>query len=74
MPIVPPRFGHYLYGVIQSGLTCAVATGTAVAARWSGTESLLDWLGAWIIAWIIMLPVVLLAAPVIRSIVARLTT
>jgi hypothetical protein len=74
MPVVPPRFGHYLYGVIQSGLTCAVATATVVAARWNGTESLLDWLGAWIVAWIIMLPVVLLAAPLIRAIVARLTT
>jgi len=74
MPLIPARFGHHLYGVIQSGLTCAVATGTAVAARWNGTESLLDWLGAWIVAWIIILPVVLLAAPLIRATVARLTT
>ena len=63
--------GHYLFGVIQSGLTCLVAAGIAsypVDARFFE-----HWLTAWLLSWTAMLPVVVLAAPFIRSLVHRLT-
>jgi hypothetical protein len=70
---IPRRHGHFVFGVIQSGLTCLVAAGIASYPD-SGTAGFLEhWLVAWLISWLTMLPVVLLAAPVIRAFVDRLT-
>ena len=70
---IPRRHAHFVYGVIQSGLTCAIAAGIASLPLMARGTFLQDWLRAWIIAWVTMLPVVLLAAPIIRRITQRLT-
>jgi hypothetical protein len=70
---IPRRDSHFVYGVIQSGLTCAVAAAIASAPFMSVGTFVSNWLRSWAIAWIIMLPIVLLAAPVIRNLTSALT-
>jgi hypothetical protein len=69
---IPKRHGHLVFGLIQSGITCAVA---AAVASWplmqEGTFTI-HWVRAWAISWVTMLPVVIVATPIIRVIVDRL--
>ncbi len=71
---LPSRYSHFVYGVIQAGLTCAIAA--AIASIPFAEEGLFfqQWLRSWSISWLTMLPVVLLAAPFIRRMVERMTT
>jgi hypothetical protein len=69
---VPRRYAHFLFGIIQSGLTCFIASGIASLPLIAEGEFLKSWLVAWLIAWATMLPVVILAAPMIRRIVESL--
>jgi hypothetical protein len=71
---IPRRFGHYVFGVIQSGLTCAIAAAIASAPMWGSGAFVEHWLRSWALAWVVMLPVVLFAAPLIRSLTNLLTT
>lgn len=73
MPKIPARYSHFLFGAIQSALTCAVATGITIAPRWQEVPLPSYWLKSWLIAWLVMLPIVLIAAPGIRWSTARLT-
>jgi hypothetical protein len=57
---IPRRFSHFVFGIIQSGLTCAVAA--AVASHPFLTQ------GSFV-----MLPVVVFAAPIIRKLTYVLT-
>ncbi len=70
---IPRRFSHYVFGVIQSGLTSMIASAIASIPAFASGRFLLNWLGSWLIAWALMLPVVILAAPAIRSLVLVLT-
>ena len=70
---IPRRHGHFVYGIIQSGLTCAVAAGIACFPFSAEGTFTRHWLQSWILAWIMMLPVVLLAAPAIRILTHLLT-
>ncbi|WGD55656.1 DUF2798 domain-containing protein [Bradyrhizobium sp. CB1650] len=70
---IPRRFSHFVFGIIQSGLTSLIA---AAIASFPAAEAMLfvqHWLLSWLIAWVTMLPIVLLAAPAIRSFSLRLT-
>ena len=69
---IPRRHGHYVFGVIQSGLTCLVAAGIATL-QVSDAQFVAHWLLAWLYSWATMLPVVLVAAPFIRALVRQLT-
>src|SRR6516164_589351 len=70
---IPRRYTHFVFGVIQSGLTCLIAAGVASLPSLATGKFLQNWLSSWLIAWITMLPVVLLAAPAIRSLANVLT-
>ena len=70
---IPKRYGHFLFGFIQSGLTCAVAAAIASAPLFGQGMFVTHWLKSWIIAWILMTPFVLLAAPLIDRAVTALT-
>ena len=70
---IPRRYTHFVFGVIQSGLTCLIAAGIASLPSLGGGNFLQNWLLSWLIAWITMLPVVLLAAPAIRLLALALT-
>ncbi len=71
--LIPKHYGHYLYGFIQSGFTCAVATAIATMPFMGDAAFVSQWLKSWLIAWAIMTPFVLVAAPLIHRIVAALT-
>lgn len=70
---IPRRHGHFVFGVIQSGLTCLIAAGIASSSEAETARFVEHWLASWLISWLTMLPVVLLAAPVIRMFVNRVT-
>ena len=70
---IPRRFSHFVFGVTQSGLTCAVAAAIASYPFFSEGAFLRHWLQSWAFAWILMLPVVIFAAPLIRNFVHFLT-
>jgi len=70
---IPRRYTHFVFAVIQSGLTCLIAAGIASLPSLATGKFLRNWLASWLIAWVTMLPVVLLAAPAIRSLALALT-
>src|SRR5271165_5674758 len=70
---IPRRHSHYIYAVIQSGLTTAIAAAVASVPFLEGRSFLVHWLSSWMVAWVMMMPIVLLAAPVIRSLTYLLT-
>jgi FtsH-binding integral membrane protein len=70
---IPRRYSHFVYGVLQSGLTCAIATGIANIPFVATGSFASHWLQSFFVAWITMLPVVLFAAPAIRNLTHILT-
>lgn len=74
MARIPHRYAPLIFGVIQSGLTTAIATAIATLQTTTfGLRFLLYWIWAWGLAWIAMLPIVVLAAPLIQRSVRALT-
>lgn len=70
---IPRRYSHYVFAVLQSGLTTLIAAGVASLPVVAPGAYLVHWLVAWVVSWIVMLPVVLLAAPAIRLVSHVLT-
>jgi len=70
---IPKRYSHFLFGLIQSGFTCAIAAAIAGAPFFYEGVFFSHWLKSWIVAWAIMIPFVLLATPFIRRAVDMLT-
>jgi uncharacterized protein DUF2798 len=71
---IPRRYSHFIFAVIQAGLTCLIAAGIASVPSLTISQFFTHWLLSWIISWVTMLPVVVLAAPVIRSVSFLLTS
>ncbi|MBN9062882.1 MAG: GNAT family acetyltransferase [Rhizobiales bacterium 65-9] len=72
MSFVPRRYAHFIFGVIQSGLTSGIASAFGVFAS-GGGHFLISWIEAWLASWALMLPVVILAAPLIQRLSIALT-
>ena len=70
---IPRRFSHFVFGFIQSGLTCAVAAAIASIPFLAAGAFVTHWLQSWLMAWIMMTPIVLFAAPAIRRLTYILT-
>ncbi len=74
-PIVRPmlklsrRHSHYVFAVIQSGLTSAIAAAIASLPVARAGAFVWHWLTSWLLSWATMLPVVMAAAPFIRRLV-----
>jgi uncharacterized protein DUF2798 len=73
MTRIPKRYSHFLFGIIQSGFTCAVAAGIASGPFMYTGIFISHWLKSWIFAWAAMIPFVLLITPLIRRAVDVLT-
>lgn len=73
MTFIPRRYAHFVFGVIQSGLTSAVAAAIASYPFLETGNFALHWLVSWLLSWALMLPVVILAAPGIRRLANVLT-
>ena len=74
MIAIPRRYSHFIFAVIQAGLTCLIAAGIASLALVTMGQFLAHWLLSWVISWVAMLPVVVLAAPLIRFVSFHLTS
>ena len=55
---IPARYEHFVFGVVQSGLTCAVAAAIATTPHALDLAFAGRWLNAWALSWVSMLPVV----------------
>ncbi|MGQ0580511.1 MAG: DUF2798 domain-containing protein [Reyranella sp.] len=73
MQRIPRRYGHFVFAVVQSGMTTAIAAAIASTPFLDRSTFLIHWLTSWLVAWAVMIPIVLLAAPIIRRIVLALT-
>ncbi|SDJ63398.1 Protein of unknown function [Bradyrhizobium sp. Rc2d] len=73
LPKISRKHGHFVFGVIQSGLTAAIASGVANFHLVKEGVFILSWLGTWLTSWTLMVPIVLIAAPVIRRIVSSIS-
>ncbi len=70
---IPRRFSHFVYAVVQSGLTCSIAAAIASTPFLQDGSFMRHWLQSWLLSWVLMLPVVLFAAPGIRRLTLLLT-
>lgn len=70
---IPRHYSHFVFAVIQSGMTSAIAAAIASAPFLDESTFLIHWLGSWLLAWAVMIPIVLMLAPIIRRIVFALT-
>lgn len=73
IPKPPRRYAHFLFAIIQSGITSAIASAIAFFRVATDASLIGDWLTSWLAAWATMVPIVLFAAPVIKSIANSLT-
>jgi hypothetical protein len=62
-----------MFGIIQSGLTSAIASAIASWSFLAAGGFLQHWLQSWLLAWVLMMPIVLAAAPAIRKLTHYLT-
>lgn len=70
---IPRRYAHFVFAVIQSGMTSAIAAAIASSPMWSEGHFFSHWLKSWLAAWFVMVPIVLTAAPAIRAVAIKLT-
>lgn len=70
---IPRRYSHFVYGIIQSGTTCAIAAAIATYQLAQAGALFEIWIQAWMLSWFSMLPVVIFAAPVIQRFSLALT-
>ena len=70
---IPRRYSHFVYGFVQSGLTCIIAAAIASFSFFADGTFMTHWLRSWVFAWITMMPIVLFAAPAIRNLTDILT-
>jgi hypothetical protein len=67
------KHSHFVFGALQAGLTSLIAAGIASFPSSTIVQFLAHWMWSWLFAWAIMLPVVVLAAPFIRTASIALT-
>jgi len=70
---IPRRYSHFVFGVIQSGLTSAIAAAIASLPLGATGSFTVHWLQSWLVSWLLMLPIVIFAAPAIRRLAQAVT-
>lgn len=70
---IPRRYAHFIFGVIQSGMTSCIAAGIASHPFLDSGGFFSHWMRSWLVSWGMMLPVVIFAAPLIRACAIALT-
>ena len=71
---IPRKYGHVVYGILQSGLTCGVASAISTAGSAGIEQYLAQGLRSWSLSWLFMLPLVLIASPLIRRVSEKMTS
>src|ERR1700759_1461467 len=62
---IPRRYSHFVFGVIQSGLTSLIAAGIASFPSIASGNFFRNWMVSWLVSWATMLPLVVVAGPAI---------
>ena len=70
---IPRRYSHFVFGVIQSGLTSAIAAAIASLPLRATGSFTMHWLQSWLVSWLLMLPIVIFAVPAIRRLAYAVT-
>ena len=70
---IPRRYSHFVFGVIQSGLTSAIAAAIASLPFGATGSFTVHWMQSWLASWLLMLPLVIFAAPAIRRLAHAVT-
>jgi Protein of unknown function (DUF2798) len=71
---LPKRFAPILTGFFLSGLMTLIISGVATFRNVGLTEDFASkWLAAYLNGWVILFPTVLVVAPLVRNLVARIT-
>ena len=71
---IPVRYSNLLFGAMLSMIMVTVISGAVVLVTQGLTANFLaQWLKGFAIAWPIAFPTVLVVAPMVRKVVARLT-
>jgi hypothetical protein len=70
---IPRRHSHFVFGAIQSGLTSMIASGSQAFCCWQSAISSATGSPPGLSPGALMLPLVLIAAPAIRSLSLALT-
>ena len=71
---LPRRYANFIFAIIQSGMTSAIASAIAFFRVATEASLISEWVTSWLAAWATMVPIVLFAAPAIRSIANALTS
>jgi hypothetical protein len=72
---IPARHAHFIFAIVQAGVSTGFATAVATFNAVALTNGFLTrWLTSWAVAWAMVVPIVLLAAPFIQAFAARMTT
>jgi hypothetical protein len=70
---LPARFEHPLFSLLLSGLMSLLVSGVATWSTLDGQGGFAShWLNAWLHSWLVAFPAVMLVAPRVRWLVARL--
>ncbi len=71
---LPSRLAPVLFGALLSGLMSLVVSGVSTLRALGPIDGFVSgWMTAWGMSWAIAFPAVLVIAPLVRKIVARLT-
>ena len=69
-----PRFAPFLFGFLLSGMMSFIISGIATFRAMDAIDGFFGlWMSAWMPSWAVAFPTVLVVAPVVRRLVARLT-
>lgn len=72
-PFVPARFEPIVFGLLLSGFMSLLVSGVATLLALGLAPNLVPaWLGAWLSSWVIAFPAVLVVAPLVRGVLARI--
>ena len=75
MARLPQRYAPFVHGIVQAGITTAVASAIATLQLTGlGMQFFARWAWSWSLAWLTMLPVVVALSPLIHRAVLALTT
>lgn len=72
--VIPVHYAPVLFGLLLSGFMSLIVSGLSTVRTLGMVDGLLlAWTGNWLASWAMGFPIVLVVAPVVRRIVARLT-
>ncbi|SOE54584.1 Protein of unknown function [Burkholderia sp. OK233] len=70
---IPKKYGHFAFGMIQASVTSVVASAIASMQFVAEGTFVSHWVRSSLFSWAVMLPVVVVAAPLIRRLANRIT-